>query len=37
MTAGDADDRLDDEDYPAHSMGRAAELLGTTQGFLRAT
>src|SRR5690242_21542084 len=36
MTAGDTNDRLDDEDYPAYSMGRAAELLGTTQGFLRA-
>jgi DNA-binding transcriptional MerR regulator len=28
-------DKLDDEDYPAYSMGHAAELLGTTQGFLR--
>ncbi|MDX2391016.1 MULTISPECIES: MerR family transcriptional regulator [unclassified Streptomyces] len=25
-----------DDDYPAHTMGRAAEMLGTTQGFLRA-
>jgi len=26
---------MDDEDYPAYSMGRAAEILGVTQGFLR--
>ncbi|MFJ6550711.1 MerR family transcriptional regulator [Streptomyces luteogriseus] len=36
MTADDAYGRLDDDDYPAYTMGRAAELLGTTQGFLRA-
>jgi hypothetical protein len=30
-----AGDRLDDEDYPAYSMGRAAEILGVTQAFLR--
>jgi MerR HTH family regulatory protein len=36
MTAGDSYDRIDDDDYPAYTMGRAAELLGTTQGFLRA-
>ncbi|MGW7239390.1 helix-turn-helix domain-containing protein [Streptomyces sp. NPDC054804] len=29
-------DNLDDEDYPAYTMGRAAEILGTTQSFLRA-
>jgi len=29
------DDRLDDEDYPAYSMGSAAQMLGTTPGFLR--
>jgi DNA-binding transcriptional MerR regulator len=28
-------DMLDDEDYPAYTMGRAAELLGTTPDFLR--
>ncbi|MFJ5271607.1 MerR family transcriptional regulator [Streptomyces sp. NPDC088358] len=28
--------RLDDDDYPAYTMGRAAEMLGTTPGFLRA-
>ena len=30
-----AADRLDDEHYPAYTMGRAAEMLGTTPGFLR--
>ncbi|MEV0647742.1 helix-turn-helix domain-containing protein [Phytomonospora sp. NPDC050363] len=28
-------DKLDDDDYPAYSMGRAAELAGVTQAFLR--
>jgi DNA-binding transcriptional MerR regulator len=28
-------DKLDDEDYPAYTMGRAAEMLGATPGFLR--
>jgi DNA-binding transcriptional MerR regulator len=28
-------DKFDDDDYPAYTMGRAAEMLGTTQGFLR--
>jgi hypothetical protein len=28
-------DKLDDDDYPAYSMGRAAELLEVTPGFLR--
>ncbi|WP_405463751.1 helix-turn-helix domain-containing protein [Streptomyces jietaisiensis] len=28
--------RFRDDDYPAYTMGRAAEMLGTTQGFLRA-
>ncbi|MFJ6503780.1 MerR family transcriptional regulator [Streptomyces sp. NPDC091879] len=36
MTADDSFNRLEDDDYPAYTMGRAAELLGTTQGFLRA-
>ncbi|MFC8228965.1 hypothetical protein [Streptomyces sp. NPDC057287] len=35
MTAGDSFGRLDD-DYLAYTTGRAAEMLGTTQGFLRA-
>ncbi|MEU0884899.1 MerR family transcriptional regulator [Lentzea sp. NPDC005914] len=26
---------LDDDDYPAYGMGRAAELLGVQQAFLR--
>ena len=30
-----AADKLDDEHYPAFTMGRAAEMLGTTPGFLR--
>src|SRR3954462_8136241 len=28
-------DRFDDDDYPAYTMGRAAEMLGTTPAFLR--
>ncbi|MFF2205106.1 MerR family transcriptional regulator [Streptomyces sp. NPDC058145] len=36
MTADDSFGRLHDDDYPAYTMGRAAEMLGTTQGFLRA-
>ena len=27
--------KFDDEDYPAYSMGRAAEMLGVTPAFLR--
>ncbi|WP_405165623.1 MerR family transcriptional regulator [Nocardia sp. NBC_01499] len=30
-----ATDKLDDDTYPAYSMGRAAEILGVTQAFLR--
>jgi len=33
--ADDLADKLEDEDYPAYSMGRAAELLGVTPAFLR--
>jgi MerR-like DNA binding protein len=33
--AAPAADKFDDEDYPAYTMGRAAEILGATQGFLR--
>ncbi|MET9669677.1 MerR family transcriptional regulator [Streptomyces sp. NPDC006475] len=36
MTADDSLSRLDDDDYPAYTMGRAAEMIGTTQSFLRA-
>ncbi|GGR50271.1 MerR family transcriptional regulator [Streptomyces netropsis] len=27
---------FDDDDYPAYTMGRAAEMIGATPGFLRA-
>jgi len=30
-----AAEKFDDEDYPAYTMGRAAEILGTSPGFLR--
>ncbi|SFD69476.1 MerR family transcriptional regulator [Streptomyces aidingensis] len=30
-----ATDNLDDDDYPAYTMGRAAEMLDTTPAFLR--
>nr|WP_034267063.1 MerR family transcriptional regulator [Actinospica robiniae] len=30
-----AAEKLDDETYPAYSMGRAAEILGVTPDFLR--
>ena len=30
-----AEQKFDDEDYPAYTMGRAAEILGVTAGFLR--
>lgn len=36
MAADGSYGRLDDDDYPAYTMGRAAEMLGTTPGFLRA-
>jgi hypothetical protein len=29
------EDKFGDEDYPAYSMGRAAEMLGVTPAFLR--
>jgi DNA-binding transcriptional MerR regulator len=29
-------DSLDDDDYPAYTMGRAADMLGATPAFLRA-
>ncbi|WP_330458943.1 MerR family transcriptional regulator [Streptomyces sp. NBC_00820] len=32
----DPADRLDDDHFPAYTMGRAAELIGATPGFLRA-
>jgi DNA-binding transcriptional MerR regulator len=33
--ARSAGDKFDDEHYPAYTIGRAADVLGTTQGFLR--
>ncbi|MYT96825.1 MULTISPECIES: MerR family transcriptional regulator [unclassified Streptomyces] len=36
MTADDSFNRFDDDDYAAYTIGRAADMLGTTQGFLRA-
>jgi len=30
-----ARDKFDDADYPAYTMGRAAEMTGVTQPFLR--
>jgi DNA-binding transcriptional MerR regulator len=35
QAAGSAADKFDNEHYPAYTMGRAAEILGATQGFLR--
>jgi len=32
---GQPDDRIDNEDYPAYTMGRAAEIVGCTPEFLR--
>jgi DNA-binding transcriptional MerR regulator len=34
-TQGGATDKLDDVDYPAYTMGTAAELLGVQPAFLR--
>ncbi|RKR87669.1 MerR-like DNA binding protein [Micromonospora pisi] len=31
----DPNTTFDDENYPAYTMGRAAEMLGITPGFLR--
>ncbi|GGK38418.1 MerR family transcriptional regulator [Pilimelia terevasa] len=32
---GRSDDMMDDENHPAYTMGRAAEIVGCTQDFLR--
>jgi DNA-binding transcriptional MerR regulator len=32
---GQPEDMLDDEDYPAYTMGRAAEIVGCSPDFLR--
>ncbi|MGC7102859.1 ATP-binding protein [Amycolatopsis lurida] len=34
-TLGGGADKFDDEHYPAYTMGRAADMLGTSQNFLR--
>ena len=31
----ESDDMLNDDDYPAYTMGRAAEIVGASQDFLR--
>lgn len=31
----DTEDKFDDEDYPAYTMGRAAEMVEVSQPFLR--
>lgn len=36
MTSSQGPGRLDDDDYPAYTMGRAAELIDATPAFLRA-
>ncbi|GAA1543687.1 MerR family transcriptional regulator [Streptomyces albidochromogenes] len=36
MTADDSYGRLDDDDYPAYTTGRAADMIGTTPSLLRA-
>lgn len=32
---GQPNDMLDDDDYPAYTMGRAADIVGCSQDFLR--
>jgi DNA-binding transcriptional MerR regulator len=32
---GQSDEMLNDENYPAYTMGRAAEIVGCSQDFLR--
>ncbi|MFC4562227.1 MerR family transcriptional regulator [Nocardiopsis mangrovi] len=36
MPRPDTGDRFDDDDYPAYTVGAAAEMVGTTPAFLRA-
>src|SRR5699024_8349555 len=36
LTRPDIGDRFDDEDYPAYTVGAAAEMVGATPAFLRA-
>ncbi|WP_405885618.1 MerR family transcriptional regulator [Streptomyces sp. NBC_01136] len=34
-TPANASDRFEDDDYPAYTMGSAAEMIGATPAFLR--
>jgi DNA-binding transcriptional MerR regulator len=36
MTPANQIDPIDDDDFPAYTMGRAAEMIGSTPAFLRA-
>ncbi|WP_306369030.1 MerR family transcriptional regulator [Nocardiopsis sp. CC223A] len=36
MPRPDTGERFDDDDYPAYTVGSAAEMIGTTPAFLRA-
>ncbi|MFC3997570.1 MerR family transcriptional regulator [Nocardiopsis sediminis] len=36
MPRPDTGDRFDDDDYPAYTVGAAAEMIGATPAFLRA-
>ena len=36
MPRPETGDRFDDEDYPAYTVGAAAEMIGATPAFLRA-
>lgn len=36
MPRPDTGDRFDDDDYPAYTVGSAAEMIGATPAFLRA-
>jgi DNA-binding transcriptional MerR regulator len=35
VQVAEANDMLDDEDFPAYTMGRAAEIIGCSPDFLR--
>ncbi|MBR8743496.1 MerR family transcriptional regulator [Nocardiopsis sp. MG754419] len=36
MSRPDTGDRFDDDDYPAYTVGAAADMIGVTPAFLRA-
>jgi DNA-binding transcriptional MerR regulator len=36
LSRPETEERFDDDDYPAYTMGRAAEMIGATPAFLRA-